>query len=60
MLENLVRKYSNLKGVYITKDFHVEDLNGCLYEPIIPFNRPSMLTLKRASILHRLSGWCFG
>ena len=60
MLEAIIRKYQNLKGVYITKDQFIEDLNGNIYDPIITFNKGSTMTETKRKLLERLFRWALG
>jgi len=60
MLESLVRQYANLKGLYITRDEHIEDLNGNLYNPVMTFNQCSKMTLTKANTMKRLLRWALG
>ena len=60
MLEAIIRKYQNLKGVYITKDQFIEDLNGNIYDPVITFNKGSTMTETKRKLLERLFRWALG
>jgi len=57
-LEQMIRRYSNYKGVYISKEQHIRELEGCVYQPV--FGSVNPVTLTQGTKLGRLIKWALG
>lgn len=57
-LESLVRRYKNYRGIYITKEAHILELEGCFYQPMLSGLNP--VTQRQQTRLRRLITWALG
>lgn len=57
-LEQMIRRYSNYVGLYISKDQHIKELDGCIYQPV--FSSVNPVTQTQRGKLGRLISWALG
>lgn len=57
-LEQMIRRYQNYKGLYISKEQHIKELEGCIYQPL--FSSINPVTETQNTKLGRLISWALG